>query len=50
MALAGLYGSRTYLSIAWLDYPRMWAFHGTANALGFGLCGLLAWNLADRRG
>lgn len=46
MVLAALYGSRSWLSIAWLDYPRMWAFHGTANGLGFGLCGLVAWNLA----
>lgn len=48
MVLAALYGSRAYLSIAWLDYPRMWALHGTANGLGFGLCGLAAWNLAQR--
>jgi hypothetical protein len=49
MVLAALYGSRAYLFIPWLDYPRMWAVHGSANGLGFAFCGLLAWNLADRR-
>lgn len=45
MLLAALYGSRSFAPAAWLDYPRMWVLHGTANALGFGLCGLAAWNL-----
>ena len=42
MILAGLYGARVWFPVSWLDYPRMWAFHGTANALGFALCGLVA--------
>jgi hypothetical protein len=45
MVLSLLYGSRAYLYLAWLDIPWMRAFHGTANALGFGVAGLLAWNL-----
>jgi YndJ-like protein len=40
MVLAILYGSRPFLSVAWLDIPHMRALHGTANALGFALCGL----------
>lgn len=46
MMLAGLYGSRSWFPVGWLDYPRMWAFHGTANSLGFALCGLMAQTLA----
>jgi hypothetical protein len=45
MALAALYGLRAYLNVAWLDIPWMRALHGTANALGLGLPGLLAWSL-----
>lgn len=33
---------------AGLDIPRMRALHGTANALGFALAGVLAWVLAER--
>jgi len=43
MVLAILYGSRHYLATAWLDIPWMRALHGTANALGFALAGLLGW-------
>lgn len=49
MLLAGLYGVRSYLPIAWLEVPRMWALHGSAGALGFALCGLTGWNLAGRQ-
>jgi YndJ-like protein len=48
MVLSLLYGSRSLYSIAALDIPWMRAFHGTANALGTGLVGLLGWNLATR--
>ena len=41
MVLAILYGSRPFLRVAWLDIPHMRALHGTANALGFALCGLV---------
>lgn len=44
MVLAVLYGLRFYFPLAWLDIPWMRALHGTANALGFGLAGALAWN------
>jgi hypothetical protein len=46
MVLAALYGCRFYLDLTWLDIPWMRALHGTANALGFGLVGLLAWSAA----
>ncbi len=32
----------------WLSVPEMACFHGTINALGFALCGLLGWALARR--
>jgi hypothetical protein len=47
MTLAGLYGLRTWVSVSWLDIPWMWALHGTANSLGVGVAGLLAWVLAS---
>ena len=43
MALAALYGLRFYIPAAWPDIPWMIALHGTANALGMGLCGLTGW-------
>lgn len=48
MVLAAMYGSRFYIALSWLDIPWMRAFHGTANALGFGLAGLLAWVMAKK--
>lgn len=46
MLLAGLYATRAFaLPLPWLDIAWMRALHGTANALGFGLCGTLAWTL-----
>jgi hypothetical protein len=50
MVLAAMYGSRFYAPLPWLDIPWMRAFHGTANALGFGLAGLLAWAMARSSG
>lgn len=49
MLLAAAYGARFYLPIAWLDIPWMRALHGTANALGFGLCSLMGWVTLLRR-
>ncbi len=44
MVLAALYSSRAYFApAAWLGLPEMRALHGTVNALGFGLCGVLGW-------
>ncbi|MBS0632488.1 MAG: YndJ family transporter [Verrucomicrobia bacterium] len=44
MLLAGLYATRAFFApLPWLDLTWMRALHGTANALGFGLCGVLAW-------
>ena len=40
MVLAILYGCR-HSQVPWLDIPHMRALHGTANALGFALCGLV---------
>ena len=41
MVLAIVYGSRHMVNVSWLDIPHMRAIHGTANALGFALCGLI---------
>ncbi|MFN0122157.1 MAG: YndJ family protein [Blastocatellia bacterium] len=54
MALAFLYAARAHAPLAWLDIPPpdipwMRALHGTANAIGFGLCGVLAWRIAMRQ-
>jgi hypothetical protein len=44
MLLAEIYAVRAFAApLPWLDLPWMRALHGTANALGFGLCGVLAW-------
>jgi YndJ-like protein len=49
MVLAAIYGVRGFVDVTWLDIPWMRALHGTANALGFAVCGLGAWCLADRK-
>jgi hypothetical protein len=49
MALAALYSCRAYVPMAWLDIPWMRAWHGTGNALGFGLLGVLAWSVGPLR-
>ena len=41
MLLAALYGLRPYHNLAWLDIPWMRAWHGTGNALGACLCGVV---------
>lgn len=43
LTLAALYGLRWYAPMQWLDIPWMRALHGTANALGVGLIGPVAW-------
>ncbi len=49
MGMALLYAARAHtLPLPWLDIPWMRALHGTVNALGFALCGTLAWSLARR--
>jgi len=50
MVLAALYGSRFLLPMPWLDIPWMRALHGTANAFGFGLAGVLGWHLLGEPG
>ena len=50
MVLAGLYGTRALFPVAGLDIPWMRALHGSANAIGFALAGVLGWVLAERAG
>ena len=50
MMLAGLYAMRAFTApFPWLGIPQMRMLHGTVNAIGFGLCGVLAWRLMARR-
>lgn len=45
MVLAALYALRPYAApLPWLGVPHMRMLHGTVNAFGFGLCGLLGWS------
>jgi energy-converting hydrogenase Eha subunit A len=46
MVFAAVYGTRFFLPMQWLDIPWMRALHGTANALGFGLAGIVGWTVA----
>jgi hypothetical protein len=49
MVLAALYALRGYAApIDGLGVPQMRALHGTVNALGFGLCGVLGWRAATK--
>jgi hypothetical protein len=48
MVLAALYGTRAQLPVPGLDIPWMRALHGSANALGFALAGVLGWTVAER--
>jgi hypothetical protein len=48
MVLAGLYGTRAVFPVEGLDIPRMRALHGSANAIGVALAGVLGWVLAER--
>ncbi len=49
MVLAALYAMRGFAKpFPWLDGPGMGALHGVVNAFGFGLCGVLGWQLARR--
>jgi uncharacterized protein (UPF0548 family) len=50
MALAAVYALSTFLASHWLTIPEMIPWHGTLNALGFALPGLLAWHLRRLRG
>ena len=51
MVLAAMYASRAFVpAVAWLGLVQMQILHGTANALGFALCGLLGWRRAVRSG
>lgn len=43
MLLALGFGLRYVLPNFALTMPQMWMIHGTLNAFGFGLCGILAW-------
>jgi len=50
MALAAVYALGAFRESAWLEIPTMVLWHGTLNAVGFALPGLLAWHLVGLRG
>lgn len=50
MSLASHWAAGTNLGWPVLSIPAMARTHGLLNALGFGLCGLVAFQLADARG
>ena len=49
MTLVAAYAIGEFTQRDWLLIPQMTRFHGTANALGFALCGLLGWTLASNQ-
>ena len=49
LGLAAAYALSTHLGGTWLTIPRMIPLHGTLNALGFALPGLLAWVVRQLR-
>ena len=49
MLLAMSFGLRYVFPRFALTMPQMWMIHGTLNAFGFGLCGILAWRGAEVR-
>ena len=50
MGLAWLYALGAYRHAVWIDIAAMFRYHGTVNALGFALPGLLAWHIAPGPG
>jgi hypothetical protein len=49
MVLAGAYAMRAFAApFPGLGLPQMRMMHGTLNAFGFGLCGVLAWRRMSR--
>jgi hypothetical protein len=49
MVLAALYAMRAFFApFPWLGIPQMRMLHGTINAVGVGLCGVLAWRRMAR--
>lgn len=48
MVHAALYGARFYMAWPGMELPWMRALHGSVNAFGFGLAGVVGWNLMRR--
>jgi hypothetical protein len=50
MLLSLIYAGRGFTTLLpWLGLPQMRAIHGTLNAVGFGLCGVLGWRGVEAR-
>jgi hypothetical protein len=49
MMFAAIYAARAFVGPApWLGIPQMRMLHGTINAIGFALCGVIAWRAVGR--
>jgi hypothetical protein len=48
MALAATWALGEYPLEPFVELGRMERFHGTLNAVGFGICGLIGWTNAGR--
>lgn len=46
MILAGVYAAGEFFEVRWLSIPQMLPTHGALNALGFGVLGIVAWQVA----
>jgi hypothetical protein len=49
MAYAGVYALADFVGEVWVAIPHMARTHGVINALGFSVCGLVGWTLANGR-
>jgi len=49
MVLAVVFAIGQYCGTVWMDIPDMLPTHGALNALGFALCGMLAWHIEPIR-
>jgi hypothetical protein len=50
MTFAALYAVRAFtVPISGLGLPQMRLVHGSLNAIGFGLCGVLGWRLVKQK-
>lgn len=49
MVLSAAYAARSFATpLPWLGLPQMRALHGTLNAVGFALCGVLGWRMVGK--
>jgi hypothetical protein len=47
MIYAGIYALADFLGVVWVAIPQMARTHGVLQAVGFSVCGLLGWIVAE---